>query len=335
MSSAAPDISVIIATRNRAGVLPGALTHLAAQQTAPPAGGASGVAFTFEVIVVDNGSTDETRSVVRRAAEGFPVSLGYVYEPAAGKSWALNAGMQAATGTIFAFMDDDIEPSSGWLAAFWRCAQETGADAVTGRVLPKWTSPRPAWLTDEALQITGGFGSLGCIDYGDRRLRRQDAPGRKLRWVGGNVAMRRAAAERVGGWDVRMIRAQDTDYYWRSVRAGLVIVYEPLAVAAHRLGGERMTPAYFRQWRHRTGRYDIHLIPWRRYHAVTLLPLSWYRQAFTCAGQWVAATLIGRPWIQRFSKELVLREMGSTWWARAKALPQWWAALLTGKKLAA
>ena len=320
----APSMSVILPTRNRAGVLPGALTHLAAQQT--------GGAFTFEVVVADNGSTDETRSVVRRAAEGFPVPLRYVYEPTAGKSYVLNAGMRAATGAIFAFMDDDIEPSAGWLAAVWRCFQETRADAVTGRILPKWTSPRPAWLTDEALQIMGNLGSLGCSDYGDRRLRRQDAPGRKLRWVGGNLAMRRAAADRVGGWDVRMLRAQDTDYYWRSVRAGLLIVYEPSAVAAHRLGSERMTPAYFRQWRHRTGRYDTHLIPWRKYHAVTLLPLSWYGEAFACVGQWIAATVTGRPWIQRFSKELVLREMGSTWWSRAKLLPQWWAALLTGKK---
>lgn len=329
---ATPDVSVIIATRNRAGVLPGALAHLAAQETAPPAGGAAGVAFTFEVIVVDNGSTDETRSVVRRAAEAFPVPLGYVYEPTAGKSWALNAGMRVAAGKLFAFMDDDIEPSPGWLAAFWRCVQETKADAVTGRILPNWTSPRPAWLTDEALRYVG---SIGCIDYGDRRLRRQDAPGRKLRWVGGNLAMRRAATQRVGGWDVRMLRAQDTDYYWRSVRAGLAIVYEPSAVASHRLGGERMTPAYFRQWRHRTGRHYTHLIPWRKYHALTVMPLSWYGHAARCAGAWVVATVTGRPWIQRFSKELLLRELGSTWWSRAKLLPRWWAALLTGKTLAA
>ena len=100
-----PDFSVILPTRNRAGQLSGALAHLARQET--------GGAFTYEVVVIDNGSTDDTRATVERVAAGYPVPLVYVYESRAGKPQALNAGMQAATGSLFAFLDDDVEPVSG------------------------------------------------------------------------------------------------------------------------------------------------------------------------------------------------------------------------------
>lgn len=312
-----PDISVILPTRNRAEQLRGALERLAAQET-------DGT-FTYEVIVVDNGSADGTRSVVEQMAAGFPVPLRYAYEPTAGKPYALNTGLRTATGHIFACMDDDIEPSPEWLAALWRCFQETDADAVTGRILPKWIGTRPAWLTDDALQHVG---SIGCIDYGPRRLRRHERHNHKLQWVGGNLAMRRAAAERVGDWDVRMVRAQDTEYYWRSVRKGLEIVYEPAAVVRHRLGGDRMTPAYFRQWRHRSGYYHAYLEPWRAAHFVTLMSAWWYRDTVTFAWRWVIRSCTRRPWVERFGDELRLRDAWSLWWHRLGMWPSQLRAVL-------
>src|SRR3989338_6158547 len=173
-------ITVILPTRNRADQLQGALERLAAQET--------GGQFTYEVLIVDNGSTDATRQVVEAWQPRFPVPLRYLYEERPGRPWALNSGMAAARGAIFAFTDDDILTTPTWLAALWRCFQEEGADGVGGKILPQWTAPRPPWLTDEAVRH---IGELGCLDHGD--LRRNSAQGSYCRWGGGNLAVRRTA----------------------------------------------------------------------------------------------------------------------------------------------
>src|SRR5262249_37984640 len=99
-----PDLTVIVATRDRAAHAAQILHHLASQET----GGILG----YEVLVVDNGSTDTTRIVVEAAQRNFPAPLHYVYEGRAGKSHALNAGMARATGDILVFTDDDARPDS-------------------------------------------------------------------------------------------------------------------------------------------------------------------------------------------------------------------------------
>ena len=313
-----PDISVILPTRNRAQSLREALERLAAQET--------GSRFTYEVVVVDNGSTDDTRQVVERLQATSPVPLRYFYEGQRGKSPAMNAGIREARGRIFAFTDDDIVTTPTWLLAFWTCFAEEHADAITGKIVPLYTAPRPTWLTDEVLQRLAG---IGCVDYGDQRLRRRN--GRSLRWVGGNLAIRREAVQRIGPCDVRMVRAQDTEYYRRCIRHGLVVVYEPAAQVAHRLGADRMTPEDFRGWRWRVGYYHMYLVPWRKHHVVTLLPYWWYLETLGFLLGWVRKLLTGRPWVERFSDEVRLREAASLWLHRLQLWPRWWLTVLTGR----
>ena len=101
-----PDASVVIATRNRAGLLRGCLEHLNAQSAAG----------RFEVVVVDNGSTDETPAVVAAAARaGLAIRLILVAEPNRGK--ARNAGIAASGGATILFCDDDTLPPRGWVDA--------------------------------------------------------------------------------------------------------------------------------------------------------------------------------------------------------------------------
>ena len=142
MNPATPDISVIIATRNRAESLRDVLDSLARQDTAGK--------FSYEVLAVDNGSTDTTRRVIETLQPAFPVSLRYCYEGRTGKPWALNAGIQESRGKLLAFTDDDTVPESTWLFALWSCFQEERADALAGRILPLWTAPRPSWLPERA-----------------------------------------------------------------------------------------------------------------------------------------------------------------------------------------
>jgi glycosyltransferase involved in cell wall biosynthesis len=305
----APDLSVILPTRNRAGLLPGVLDRLAAQQT--------GGQFTFEVIVIENACTDGTRAIAEARQGSFPVPLRVLSEPMPGKSHALNTGIRAARGTWLAFFDDDIVTPPDWLAALWRCANEEPADAVTGRVLPLWEAPLPAWLEAAAAEHINQMG-IGCIDHGPAR--RHTARGQDCRWVGGNMAVRRESVLAAGPFSTSLIRGEDSEYYYRCVARGLRIVYEPAATARHRVGAERLTPEAMRRWRHRQGRFEATVLPWKPSHILTVMPLWRWRTTLAALGAWLAALAGRRSRWDRFYAELKLREQLGGW---AQRLSEW------------
>jgi glucosyl-dolichyl phosphate glucuronosyltransferase len=145
-------ISAIICTLDRADYLRAALASLA-RQTAPP--------DAFEVIVVDNGSTDHTPAVLAAVRAALP-ALVVVTEPRQGLSHARNAGLAKARGDVVAFLDDDAEAEPDWLAALIACF-DGGAHrpaCVGGPVTALWDAPRPHWLSASMLPY------LTVIDWG-------------------------------------------------------------------------------------------------------------------------------------------------------------------------
>jgi glycosyltransferase involved in cell wall biosynthesis len=123
--NADPFISVVIATKDRADFLAGALGSLLVQQHAP----------RFEAVVVDNGSRDATQEVIAKfAARGdLAVRSAYVAEPNRGA--ARNAGIALARGAIVLFADDDVIMPSGFLAAHTAAHAGTFPVAVSGPIL--------------------------------------------------------------------------------------------------------------------------------------------------------------------------------------------------------
>jgi glycosyltransferase involved in cell wall biosynthesis len=100
-------LSIVIATKDRAAYVERALASLETQVGAPP----------FETIVVDNGSTDDTKGVVERAAARGAIPIQYLYEGEPNRGKARNRGIRVAAGTIVAFCDDDVQVPPGWVAA--------------------------------------------------------------------------------------------------------------------------------------------------------------------------------------------------------------------------
>src|SRR5215212_5180303 len=104
-----PAVTVLICTFNRAALLARTLESLAASPVTSR--------LPWDVVVVDNNSSDDTAAVVARLQPGYPVPLRYLHEPRQGKSRALNTGLASIRAAFVAFTDDDVQVEPGWLEA--------------------------------------------------------------------------------------------------------------------------------------------------------------------------------------------------------------------------
>ena len=232
-----PRVSVVVCTHNRERYLPKALESLS-NQTVPRG--------DFEVVLVDNRSTDRTREIAETYAE--KLDLRYLYEPELGLSHARNAGWRAARAPLVAYLDDDAVASPGWLAAILEAfaTVEPTPGCVGGPVTPLWEAPRPAWLSDEVLT------SLTAIDWSSRP---RALPDLRREWlVGANMAFPRRVLEETGGFADGLDRAgknllSSGDVFLQKQLAarGLPIWYAPAARVGHHVPGDRLRQPWFRR----------------------------------------------------------------------------------------
>jgi glucosyl-dolichyl phosphate glucuronosyltransferase len=237
------DASVIVCTYNRAESLRETLRALCAQKTTAPR--------RWEVIVVDNNSSDHTRDVVQEMRhESF--SLRYEFERAQGLSHARNRGIRAAHGEVLLFTDDDVLPEPDWLDTTLLGLEKYRADACGGFVAPIWETPPPPWLTERF------YGFLAI-----RTDRNDDYPITQASQApfGANMAMRRAVFDRVGLFDTNRGRkgkvlasGEDGDMFERILAAGLRAVFLGQSRVRHKVESFRLTKRYFRRWRFQTSR---------------------------------------------------------------------------------
>lgn len=202
-------VSVVVPTRNRARYLEVALTSLRAQRDAP----------AHEIVVVDDGSTDDTRAVA--AAHGVRV----VPVHGSGLNAARNTGVATTTGAIVAFVDDDVWVPPDWLAALAAGADaHPQADAFGGPIHVRLEGPAPAgWR--QAPPITS-------LDLGESD-READ-----MAW-GANFAVRRSAFDRLGGFDEAIGGHGDEEEWLLALRrSGGRIVYLAAAGLDHRRAGD-------------------------------------------------------------------------------------------------
>src|SRR5687768_11793995 len=151
------EFSIVIPTYNRADELRETIRSLAKLD----------VTGTWELLVVDNKSTDHTRTVVESESTSFPAPLRYLFEPEQGRYAALNTGIRAAQGDIIATTDDDARVEPDWLTRAAAGLAAFGCDYVGGKVLPLWKGTRPAWLPHRPGKH---WAVLALQDHGDKPL---------------------------------------------------------------------------------------------------------------------------------------------------------------------
>ena len=229
--------SIVIATHNRAADLRGTLASLATLQTP----------HAWEVIVVDNNSTDDTPSVVQELAPAYPVPLRYTFESVPGRSAALNTGIALAQGEIIVTTDDDVRVQPDWLENARQALSRLGCDYIGGRVHPIWGGPRPSWLPDRP---SHHWAVIALLDYGPTPFELTTRMP-----LGVNMAFRREVFEVAGGWDPRVGRKAGTllgqevrEWCIRAREKGLRGYYAPELLVQHIIPANRLNKEYFRRW---------------------------------------------------------------------------------------
>jgi glycosyltransferase involved in cell wall biosynthesis len=283
-------VSVVIATRNRSALLAQTLDALARQRWPPD---------RFEVVVADNGSTDDTRLVVEHAAaRAGALAVRYLFVGQTGKSHAVNAALLLTRGDLVAFTDDDVQPESEWIGGLVRGVEETGADFVAGRILPLWETEPPPWISPSL------YGVLAIPDNGVVRLPIvAERPGQVMP-IGANMAVRAGVIARLGGLRTDLGKlagslrtGEDHEFFLRMLNGGCRGVYEPAALVRHRVPADRLYRAYFRRWLYQNGRDVARL---ERAYASTAprlfgLPRYLWQNAFLDALAVIRTSLGGNP----------------------------------------
>ena len=275
-----PKVSVIIPTFNRSKQLGRAIRSVLRQDT---------VDVPYELIVVDNNSTDDTKELVY-AVSACHEHIHYVFERRQGNSYARNAGIQNVRSEILAFLDDDIVVTQNWLRVLITTfSHHPDLAFIGGRVLPIWEREPPGWLTQQH------WAPLALLDHGPDELSiAGDAP---LGLLTANIAFRRNLFDEIGLFSPALQRVrngigsmEDHELLLRACRHGKKGLYVPALTVRAPVENERLTKAYHQRWHTGHGRfYAIMRDPeWERSSVRFLnIPGHLYRHAASEAIAWL------------------------------------------------
>jgi len=204
MTDQSLELSVIVPCHNEAATLPTQLDALMAQQW----DGA------WEIIVVDNNSTDETAEIAAGYSGGHPSVRVVTADGGAGVAYARNAGARASTATSVAFCDGDDMVLAGWTAAIGSALRHHAL--VSGSV--DVHTLNPDWLSESRPVPRGDLPSFGSTPF--------------VR--GNNCAMHRSVWERLDGFSENFVGLEDIEFSLRAAGAGIDVVAVPSAIVAYR-----------------------------------------------------------------------------------------------------
>lgn len=229
-------ISVVLCTHNRASLLLQALDSLAGQSLDPA---------RFEILVVDNHSTDATSSIVEQFQRAhLSLQITAVYEPTIGLAYARNTGWPRARGAYVAFMDDDAKADPQWLERALSCFMNVSPVplVVGGPIRPYYSVPKPSWFKD-SYELRSWGTTARFLQQGES-------------FSGSNMILRKEALTDFGGFDIRLGMqgnrisvGEETSLFqkiFESARGldSLALYYDPELVVYHAVGRNKMRAFY-------------------------------------------------------------------------------------------
>ena len=232
-------ISVVLATRDRQQDAVECVRSVLEQSYA-----------SYEILVIDQSHQRTLRDAIFKQ---FPEDgrIRYFSMDHGGLSEARNLGVEHASGSIVAFIDDDAVARPGWLAGIAEAFRnEPQPGMIGGRIDPIWLAPRPFWFPREREFLLGLYNIGDCLCP----MPEHDLP------VGANMAGLRRVILEAGGFDPRfgfnaargrrrMLAGEDTLLAERVKRLGYPLYYQPKAAVGHRISRRKVTRGHY-LWRH-------------------------------------------------------------------------------------
>lgn len=200
------ELAVVIAAHDHVALLPRVLGALGSQ---------TGTRDAWEVIVVDNGSSQRVAGAVDQSSFRFPLTV--IEQPHSGEAWARNEGWKRAVAPIVLFLDDDFVPDSHLIAEHLDAHARHPGAVVLGLVGPDPGSHREPWTDYERAKLLAKYEGLSS---------REKPSGIH---VGGNFSISRQQLELVGGFDHRLPGREHVDLGYRLKGLGVKFVYRPEA----------------------------------------------------------------------------------------------------------
>ncbi len=235
------ELSVVIPTRDHAELLDRTLASLAGQQYPSE---------QFEIIVIDNGSSDHTPAVCESWAKCFP-DFRCIFEPEPGLHVGRNLGMKLARADILVYTDDDVQAEPSWLASIVQAFEDPKVGLVGGNNLPDYECPPPAWLEGMKQKVSFGWAipPLSVLDFGTEPRDIDPA----YVW-GCNYSIRKSLLREIGGFhpdgmpkELLHLRGDGESYVSAEVvKRGMRIRFSHGATIHHFTPASRMTASYIR-----------------------------------------------------------------------------------------
>lgn len=219
------DLSVIICTLNRCALLKKCLQSLGDQKCAP---------WVFEIIVVDNGSTDGTRSTV----EDFlnrGLNVKYIFDSQKCIGHTRNVGLSSSQGRYVAYLDDDVIACATWCAAVCGALERaelstnSRVGVVGGPIDPIFEVPKPSWLTQDIETV------YAVVDLGKEA---RYYPARSFPLSANMACLRRVLPER--SWNEKLVMCEDVELGARMRRTGVRFLYVPEMRVQHFISARRL-----------------------------------------------------------------------------------------------
>lgn len=205
----------------------------------------------WEVLVVDNNSTDCTREVVDEFIERKTLFLHYFFEKEQGSSHARNKGIKEARGQIVAFVDDDTVVERRWLCALKSFFERFDCIGMGGRVLVIGTEHLPKWINLNTPYKIAGV--MVRHDKGDDFIKYNP---QMIMPITANLAIKKVAFEKYGyfkaelgkGLDTSIVAGEDTELCQRLLKHGETLIYSPEAIVYHPVTQNRVSKRYCRKF---------------------------------------------------------------------------------------
>ncbi|MDH3709145.1 MAG: glycosyltransferase family 2 protein [Cyclobacteriaceae bacterium] len=232
-----PSLSIVICTYNRDRYLQQCLEHLN-QQTCHPG--------DFEILVVDNNSTDRTSLICQDfRTNNSDINFKYLKQPQQGLSYSRNLGLEKASAPLISYLDDDAYPDSHYvqnLCDYFQSHSEV--DAIGGKITPAYEKAAPNWMSKYLLPL------VAALDMGR-------VPVAFKPWkfpIGANMAFRASVLRDIGGFNPQLGRkgdflgsGEEKDVFLTLHQSKKIIHYVPAVHVFHTIPNNRLESDYIKK----------------------------------------------------------------------------------------